>query len=631
VSGSFGLINLNGEPVAAASLEAMQHAMAVWGPDGGDRWCEDAAGLGQLRLYDTPEARSEQLPRWLPDHKLAFTAEARLDTRDELCERFGLTPAQRPQTPDSDLLLRAYLKWGEACPEHLLGDWSFAVWHPAERRLFLARDHYGVTALYYYHDAQRFAFASSRKALYALGAPRRLDELYWAQLLMAWPAYHGERTIDLDLRRLPPAHSLTVTPAGLHVRQYWRLEDTPELHLPTFQDYVDGFLEVYREAVRCRTRSDRPIGVTLSGGLDSGSVAALAARELAEQGKRLAAFTAVPLYDIAPHLQNERTFGDERAYAVATAQFAGTVDVHFLRTEGISPLAGVRQSQWIHDEPQRGAGNAFWIVDLIQQAQAAGTRVLLTGQSGNATVSWTGGLQSLAWRQQLARLGWRRMLRQQVAAWLPATWRTARMHDVRGADLWHERAALRSDFARRIDLESALRRETVHPAAGSTTDPRQQRYRLIKPGRSILGALWAENAAAGGLDVRDPTADVRVMRYCLAVPDRFFCGPTFQDDRWLLRSAMAGWLPEQVRLNRRHGLQAADLLERLRSEAPAVDSLLTALAAGRAADYLDFPRLQNLWQRVQNESSPEARNQTATILLRGIVGGMFLAQMADAP
>jgi asparagine synthase (glutamine-hydrolysing) len=143
--------------------------------------------------------------------------------------------------------------------------------------------------------------------------------------------------------------------------------------------------------------------------------------------------------------------------------------------------------------------------------------------------------------------------------------------------------------------------------------------------------LWAENAAAGGLDVRDPTADVRVMRYCLAVPDRFFCGPTFQDDRWLLRSAMAGWLPEQVRLNRRHGLQAADLLERLRSEAPAVDSLLTALAAGRAADYLDFPRLQNLWQRVQNESSPEARNQTATILLRGIVGGMFLAQMADAP
>ena len=171
MSGIFGLVNLNGEPVTTAALSAMQHAMAFWGPDGGEQWCEDAAGLGQLRLHDTPESRSEQLPRWFPDYKLAFTAEARIDNRDELCERFGIAPAQRPHTPDSVLILRAYLHWGEACPERLVGDWSFAVWHPAERRLFLARDHYGVTALYYYQDAERFAFASSRKALYALGVP----------------------------------------------------------------------------------------------------------------------------------------------------------------------------------------------------------------------------------------------------------------------------------------------------------------------------------------------------------------------------------------------------------------------------------------------------------------------------
>lgn len=607
----------------------MQHAMAFWGPDGGDQWCEDVAGLGQLRLYDTLESRSEQLPRWFPDYKLAFTAEARIDNRDELCERFGIAPAQRPQTPDSDLILRAYLHWGEACPEHLVGDWSFAVWHPAERRLFVARDHYGVTALYYFQDAQRFAFASSRKALYALGAPRRLDELYLAQMLIAWPAYHGERTIDLDLRRLPPAHSLTVTPAGLHVRQYWRLEDTPELHLPTFQDYVDGFLEVYREAVRCRTRSDRPISVTLSGGLDSGSVAALAARALAEQGKRLTAFTAVPLHDIAPYLQTERTFGDERAYAAATAQFAGTVDVHYLRTERISPLDGVRQSIWIHDEPLRGPGNAYWIVDLLQQAQTAGMRVLLTGQGGNATISWAGSPNSLPWRQQIARLGWRRMVRQQMARWLPGGWQAVRPPGPWQETLWNERAALRPEFVERSGLRKALRDERVHPMTGATVDPRQQRYRLIKPGRSIAGALWAENAAAAGLDVRDPTGDVRVLRYCLSVPDRFYHGPTAQDDRWLLRCAMVGRLPDVVRLNRRRGVQAADLPARLQDEGAAVDALFAAMAQSHAAACLDFPRLQNVWKEVQNSDPATSQNSAAVILLRGIAAGLFLAQETD--
>jgi asparagine synthase (glutamine-hydrolysing) len=214
-----------------------------------------------------------------------------------------------------------------------LGDWSFAVWHPLERRLFLARDHYGVTALYYYQDAQRFAFASSRKALYTLGVPRRLDELYLAQVLMAWPAYHGERTIDLDICRLPPAHTLTVTPEGIHVRPYWRLEDTPELNLPTFQDYVDGFLEVYTEAVRCRLRSDRLIGATLSGGLDSGSVTALAAHELKHKGQRLMAFTAVPLYEAESFISSDQRFGDESQFAQATASHNKNVDIQFLRSE----------------------------------------------------------------------------------------------------------------------------------------------------------------------------------------------------------------------------------------------------------------------------------------------------------
>ncbi len=160
MSGIFGLIHDAGEAAGLARLQKMQSAMAHWGPDGGGLWRDDHCGLGQCLLYNTPEALHERLPRWVPEARLAITAEARIDNRDELCDYFAIPPAERPTTPDSDLILRAYLKWGEASPEHLLGDWSFAVWHPDERKLFLARDHHGNTSLVYWQQGEQFAFAS---------------------------------------------------------------------------------------------------------------------------------------------------------------------------------------------------------------------------------------------------------------------------------------------------------------------------------------------------------------------------------------------------------------------------------------------------------------------------------------
>ena len=155
-----------------------------------------------------------------------------MDNRAELIARMSGAGLAHTLS-DAALLRQAYREWGEACVERIYGDWAFAAWHPVERKLFLARDHFGNTALYYYADERVFAFASDRQALLALNlAPITLDELYLAQVLISWSAYHGERTIHTPIKRLPPAHTLTVTPDRLKVRQYWFLERTPELRLP---------------------------------------------------------------------------------------------------------------------------------------------------------------------------------------------------------------------------------------------------------------------------------------------------------------------------------------------------------------------------------------------------------------
>jgi asparagine synthase (glutamine-hydrolysing) len=162
------------------------------------------------------------------------------------------------------------------------------------------------------------------------------------------------------------------------------------------------------------------------------------------------------------------------------------------------------------------------------------------------------------------------------------------------------------------------------------SNAREARYRILLPGRSLLGALWAEKAAAVGLDVRDPTGDIRVLKFCLSIPDAMYFGPTPADDRWLIRSAMVDLLPNNVRLNRSRGRQSADVVIRLRHEADEVEGLLTLLVAGPASDYLDFNRLSDLWRRIRNEDSPAVFRATTTILLRSMMAGLYLDQQVHA-
>lgn len=211
MSGIFGLVRRNGAPVGDA-LSTMRAAMPRWGPDGFGEWSDDDAGLGQARTFSMPESQAEALPIHDAIAGFAFTAAGRLDNRAALIAELDL-PERGRDLPDSGVMMAAYRRWGDDAPPRLLGDWSFAAWHPAQRRLFLARDLLGHAALYYCCDRHTVAFSASLRALLALGlTPIELDELYLAQYLISWPRYHGERTASSAARRLTPAHTLTVRP-----------------------------------------------------------------------------------------------------------------------------------------------------------------------------------------------------------------------------------------------------------------------------------------------------------------------------------------------------------------------------------------------------------------------------------
>src|SRR6266542_1356280 len=246
-------------------MQAMAEAIRYIGPDGGSAVFAGDAALGQLVRFVTPESQHERGPVTLAS-RVVITSAGRIDNRDELIDLLGIA-GDRARVTTTALAAAAYERWGRAAPRRIHGDWAFAAWDPNARQLFLARDHFGNTALYYHHAARTFTFASSRKALFALEhVPRRLNEIRLAQHLVLWIA-DGAATFHEEIFRVPAGHTLTITPAGVVDERYWVPEEIEEIRLPSDSAYVERFLELFTAAVRARVRTNRGIATTLSSGL----------------------------------------------------------------------------------------------------------------------------------------------------------------------------------------------------------------------------------------------------------------------------------------------------------------------------------------------------------------------------
>jgi asparagine synthase (glutamine-hydrolysing) len=639
LNGIFGLFNLDGAPVNTEQLTTMQEALAFWAVDGANQWSAGQIGMGCLHQPSTPEAIGEQLPVHDEASGLTLTAGARLDNRAELLNKLKIEANQAQVAgTDGEIILRAYQQWGRDCVLRLEGDWHFAVWDERARTLFMARDHHGNTGLYYYRGSRTFAFASSKKALLALDSvPKAPDLLRISQVLVAWPG-NGVRTGYEQIYRLPPAHHMTVTADRATTERYWFPENVSPLYLKSDDDYVDAFLEVFTRAVSARLHSQRPVGVTLSGGLDSGSVMAIAARLEQERSERLIAFTSTPLSDPDSYTDRRR-MGDERQLAQATARYAGSVDHHLVRSESVSPLTGIERMLWVHDEPGHAAANQFWITALLEAARQREVGALLTGQMGNATISWAGAGENLlpmlldgdiaAFRQafETARRGaslgrWRGVRRFLLKPLLWPFWVQIQKRWRPRREPWREYSAIRSDFARSIELSRKMAQTEYVPGL-RPSDPLQQRLRIVQPGQTVLGAIWLESGAAYGLEVRDPTQDRQLIELCLAIPEAQFQRNGL--DRWLIRRAMQGYLPDAVRLNTRRGLQAADLGQRVLENRGEVEAALAALARhDLAGQVLDLPRMENVLASMQHNLTPKNTAECSAILLRALMVGLFL-------
>jgi asparagine synthase (glutamine-hydrolysing) len=627
-----GIWSFDGEVPVSSVCHAMLQALSLYGKDDQSRYTGPSLAMGRCLLRLLPEDRFDQQPLSARG-VTALVADIRLDNRAELAAELGLSTQRAAEMADSDMLLAAWQQWGEGCVDHLSGAFSFAVWNEQEQHLLLARDHTGERPLFYTSTANSFAFASMPKGLHQLPyMAAEVDEDYLARYLTL-ANIPIEQTIFRHIQRLPSGCALSVRREKTKLWRYWRTDELKELRLRSPEEYLDCFREKFDQAVGARLRTTGGIGAQLSGGLDSGAVAATAARLLGAQARELSCFTAVPRHGFRG-MDSKTHVNDEGAAASEVAALYPNMRHMLVDSSGTSFLDILDHNNNLYDHPCFGPSNEVWSNAILDRARAGGITVLLNGNCGNSTVSYDGMAALSAWFRSgqwgtLARVArqltstrntsMRSIVRNAVWPSLPFWLRSVTDPHMRGFSL--DYSMLHPEIAQRLHLE----RTAFHDLNRDSPDGRTMLRTLLEYGDISDTPV----AAQGGwqLDFRDPTYDRRIVEFCLTVPlEEFLRGGQL---RSLVRRAMVGRLPASTLSSRRRGRQSADWYVNMGAVrgrmAEEVERLQSSPLASRMLDLARMRSLIENWPSSGFERLDVNRSHHIA-LSRGFSVGRFLMQ-----
>ncbi|MGZ8311840.1 MAG: asparagine synthetase B family protein, partial [Allosphingosinicella sp.] len=554
-----GFFAYDGAGDIARRCERMLQAQQVHAPPPDRIWHDDHIALGR-RLYKLlPEDEFDQGPVLSADGRRVLVADVRIDNREDLCRDLGLTQVEAERLADSAILAKALERWDEKALDRLVGDFAFAWWNAESRRLLLARDFLGQRPLQFHRGRGFFAFASMPKGLHALEEiPIVPNRLAAADFLALMPET-GTETFFEGVEKVEPGHVVTVTREGIASRKYWQ-PDCTELRLGGGDDYVEALREQLDQAVDSRLRGagDR-VAATLSGGLDSPAVAATAARLLATRGGTVTAFTGAPRAGYSGRGVGN-SFVDESPLAAKVAALYPNMEHVIVRGGAESPLDGLDRYFFLYERPFLNICNGVWTLAIQRELKARGLTVLLNGGAGNLTLSYDGmplltrliargrllhfAREAILLRRNGMRVG--TIAAQSIGPFLPASlWRGISRLRGKGRHLT-DYSAISATAATEMGLLERAAERGLDVSYRPRSDPVETRLWVL--GRLDQGNYNKGALAAWGIDGRDPTADRRLVEFCLRVPMEQYLADGMP--RSLARRALADRLPDEVRLER---------------------------------------------------------------------------------
>ncbi|MEK7125764.1 MAG: asparagine synthase (glutamine-hydrolyzing) [Patescibacteria group bacterium] len=521
-----GIIGTIGSKLDRASFEKARDSLAHRGPDDFGIFIDENAGamLGHRRLSIIDLSQAGHQPMATSDRRYIITYNGEiynyLELRDELKGQYEF----KTKT-DTEVLLAAYQVWGEKCLDKFNGMFAFAIWDTHEKKLFAARDRLGVKPFFYHVDGQKFSFASEIKALLALGVQAMPNENMIFDYLYHGLYDHTNETFFTGIQSLAPGHYMTWQNGELSTTKYW---DAADIKLRQNIDEREARAELVNllsDSIRLRFRSDMPVGVNLSSGLDSNSIYHFALKVTGNSLHTFSMCSNTPEYNECELLN--RILSDEQKKYWHTS----TLEPE----EVIGRIASLNQ---IQDQPYGGIPTIAY-QKMVELTKSAGVTVLLEGQGMDELLAgyayYRNPVSSIALSQDASQLV--------------------------------QRDVLDVSFVRR----HGARKEVVFPTPFAS-DLLNAQYRDMRYTKLPRVLRFNDHATmAHGRELRLPFLDYRIVEFCFSLPVEY----KIRDGRQkvILRDVMAGIVPEEVQATPKKGfgaIQTAWFREHLKGKVYAI-------------------------------------------------------------
>lgn len=568
MSAIFGIININNSPVKQSDMLSMQKAMDCWGPDGQYIWIAENAGLGELHLANTPESEHERFPLTDLSGNLIFVAACRIDNRDELFRKLNIpyekritlqnghySPEHRQKViTDAELIFETYQKYGKDCIHHLLGDWSFAVWDKQKKELFLARDHYGVTSIYYSLIENTFYFSSSFKALNNLLEPYTNHNPYRIIQIICGKPGNGHETISKNIYSVPQGYFIELG-SKVNLRKYWSVSDISVS--VNDKNVIENFNFIFNESVSCRLRTNKKAASFLSSGLDSGSVVCIASQILQKNNSNLYTYTSIPKHKTITY---KSRILNEGQLAAKIAEKFPNIKHNLVDTGELSPYSSIGYTLDKLGQPMVPIMNSYWLNNILFKAKEDNCNIILNSQFGNYTISWPSAIY-ISNRTPDEFLSPNLSIKDYIKSKLPP-WLISTLIELGNRDGFLRHSLINKDvfstYSKKEIFNNSYKKNLHNYSL------KELQIKMLQPENNMAGAIMSELSKSTGMEMRDPTIDKRIIEFCLSVPDKYFVqNGTY---RLLIKSAMSNVLPQEILNNTARGKQAADIHYRIKED-----------------------------------------------------------------
>lgn len=558
--GIVGLVNFDGQPVSPLVLRAMTDIIAHRGPDGEGHYIDGAVGLGHRRLAIIDLSRAASQPMTDDTGNLVISYNGEVYNFQELRKELEAAGHVFRSRSDTEVVLLAYRHWGPRCVERFNGMFAFAIWDRRRRELFLARDRYGIKPLYYVAIDQMFLFSSELKSF--LKHPAVKSELSLPHLLeyFTFQNIFTDGTLLKGVRLLPPGHVMRITCNGSRIERsrYWDFEFRESSDSKPEEYYHERLTALFEQAVKRQLVSDVPVGAYLSGGMDSGSITAVAASQLPYLSTFTCGFDMTSVSGIE--------FGtDERAKAEALSYLFKTEHYEVVLKAGDMQRC-LAKLVWHLEDPRVGQCYPNYYVARLASKFV---KVVLSGVGGDELFA------GYPWRYYRAVVNddfdhyiekyykfWHRLIPNR---YMPELFRP---------EVWSQIQDLRT-----IDIFRSVLND--HPATPRTPEEYVQNSLYFETKTFLHGLLLVEDklSMAHGLETRVPFLDNDLVDFAQQLPVRFKLRDLLEvvklnenepgqktrkyfdrtrDGKLILRKAMSHYVPTSITDQIKQGFAAPD-------------------------------------------------------------------------